>query len=331
MFQHILVPLDGSPLAEQALPVAARLARACGGTITLLHVVDVSHAYVSYGAMQPIIARDAIEASLASGKSYLDSVRSHSDLAGVSVKEQVILGLASIVILSVLDEQAFDLVVMSSHGYTGVKHWMLGSTAEKVAHHAPVPVLILRKEKPLRVHDGTRFIRALVPLDGSARSQGAIAPAAALVTALASPGQGELHLTQVIVWPEGVGEAEKEALLQEIRQHLQDISVSVRERLMVEFGPDLQLAITWSITLDRDIVEGIVRIAEHGERTSEAGEVRASDLLAMTTHGYSGIHKWTLGSIAERVLHATELPVLLVQPADMIKTKHQKRRKHEHQ
>jgi nucleotide-binding universal stress UspA family protein len=329
MFQNILVPLDGSSLAEQALPVAARLARACSGTITFLHVVDVSHAYVSYGAMQPIIAQDAIERSLASGKDYLHRLRSRSDLAGVSVKEQVILGLASVVILSVLDEQAFDLVVMSSYSSTGVKRWILGSTAEKVVHYAPVPVLLLRKEKPLRDHirpDGTRFVRALIPLDGSARSQVAIAPAAALVAALASPGQGELHLTQILVFPKGISETEKEALQQDVGRKLQSISANIRGNLLPGPGPNFHLMLTWSITLDRDIAEGIVRIAEHGERPSETSSVEATDLIAMATHGYTGIHTWTMGSIAERVLHATELPLLLVRPADMMKEKREESR-----
>jgi hypothetical protein len=120
------------------------------------------------------------------------------------------------------DEQAFDLVVdlvvASSYGSTGVKRWILGSTAEKVVHHAPVPVLLLRKEKPLRDRirpDGTRFVRALIPLDGSARSQVAIAPAAALVAALASPGQGECHRTRILVFSKGISETEKEARQQD--------------------------------------------------------------------------------------------------------------------
>src|SRR5690242_3124984 len=71
MFQRILVPLDGSALAEQALPVAARIARAGGGIITLLHVANVSTTAVSYGAMQPLITQDAIDISLEHGNAYL--------------------------------------------------------------------------------------------------------------------------------------------------------------------------------------------------------------------------------------------------------------------
>ena len=328
MFQRILVPLDGSPLAEQALPVAARVARACGGTVILFHVVDVSQAYVSYGALQPLVTQDAIERSLKRGKSYLDSLLPHSHLAGVTLEEQVILGSPAVVILSILDEQAIDLVIMSSHGYTGLKHWILGSTAEKVIHHTPVPILILREGTLPRSHqrpDGTPFVRALVPLDTSARSQDAIVPAVVLVGAFSSPGQGELHLTQIITLPVEINEREKEALFQEVRQNLRAISESTCKGIVANLGSDFHLTITWSISLDSDIAAGIVNIAEHGDVAAEGSPVGASDLIAMTTHGYTGIHKWTMGSIAERVLHATKLPLLLTRPADMVTKEHEKK------
>jgi len=111
---------------------------------------------------------------------------------------------------------------------------------------------------------------------------------------------------------------EREALLQCARQNLQAICECIRDGLVANFGPELHLALTWSISLDSDIAQGIVRMAESGEKAAEAGGVEASDLIAMTTHGYTGVQKWTMGSIAERVLHATRLPVLLVRPADMI-------------
>jgi nucleotide-binding universal stress UspA family protein len=329
MFQHILVPLDGSPLAEKALPVAAQVARAFGGTLILVHVVDVSQAYVSYGALQPIISQDAVERSLKSGKSYLDGLLFRSELVGVAFEEQVVLGSPAVVILSLLDEQPIDLVIMSSHGYTGVKHWILGSIAEKVIHHTPVPTLILHEGLPPGSHprpDGTPFVRALIPLDISARSQDAIAPAAALVAALSSPGQGELHLTQIITLPLEIDEREKETLFQNVRQNLQAISESTRQGLVANLGSGFRLTLTWSITLDSNIAAGIVKIAEHGDVAAEGSPVGPSDLIAMTTHGYTGIRKWTMGSVAERVLHTTKLPLLLTRPADMITKEHEEKK-----
>ncbi|HTK10702.1 MAG TPA: universal stress protein [Ktedonobacteraceae bacterium] len=328
MFQRILVPLDGSSLAEQALPVAARLAHACGGTIILLNVVDISPMYVSYGVMQPIIMQDEIDRCLANARTYIDGLPSRSDLVGVHIKKQVVPGNPAVVILSEIEEQNIDLVVMSSHGNTGLKRWFLGSIAEKVMRHSSVPVFILRDGKPLNIHhrnDGAHFVRALVPLDASARSQDSISPAAALVAALSSPGAGILHLTQIVKMSEAVSEREKNILQQCARQNLQSISESIRDGLVANFGPDLHLTLTWSVSLDTDIATGIVKIAEKGEHNIETGDVEPCDFIAMTTHGYTGVQKWTMGSIADRVLHATRLPLMLVRPADMVVQEHQEK------
>lgn len=321
MFQHILVPLDGSPRAEQALPIAAQLARASGGTIVLLHVVDVAYTFGAYRGMQPILLQNVIDSSLRSASEYFDHLSHHSALAGVSFKTKIMQGYPAGAILAAIETQASDLVIMCSHGYTGVQRWLLGSVTEKVVHHTPVPILILLNDQPLKSRrrpDNTSFVRVLVPLDASPRSQDAIAPAAAIAAALSSPGLGEIHLEQIVVFPESLGKEDREALLRYARQNLQEISNCFREGLIANIEPDLHLALTWSISVDRDIAEGITRIAENGDKTPE-GEVEASDLITMTTHGYTGIQKWTMGSIANRVLHATRLPLLLVRPADMIR------------
>ncbi|GHO48714.1 universal stress protein [Ktedonospora formicarum] len=323
MFQKILVPLDGSPLAEAALPVAGRMARSSGGTMMLLQVVDVSYAYLSYGAMQPSTLHVIMESSLASANTYLESVLCRPDLAGVSLKKQVVLGYPASVILSTVNTCAVDLVVMTSHGYTGVKRWVLGSVAEKVIHHAPVPIFILREEKkPLLAHPNDKSaggVRALIPLDISARSQDVIAPAQALVTALSPLEQGELHLTQMVMVPNGSSKSAREALLHSAKQNLQAVSEYIREGLVAHVGLNHGFKLTWSISQTEDIAEGIVQMAEHGENAEDGSIIAPSNLIAMTTHGYSGIKKWTMGSIASRVLRATRLPVLLVRPADMIR------------
>src|SRR6266567_4247208 len=165
MFKHILVPLDGSPRAETVLPVASQLAHASHGMLTLLHAVSTTSDALSYGFARPYLAHDNYDDELARGKSYLDDVlQRYTYLGDIPVKKQAAVG------------NAIDLVVMSSHGYTGVKRWMMGSVAEKVTRHASVPVLILRDEEPLYSdmhHEGFCVVQAVVPLDNSARSQDA--------------------------------------------------------------------------------------------------------------------------------------------------------------
>lgn len=313
MFQHILVPLDGSSRAEQALPVAAQVARASGGTVTLLQVVVAAYNVPFYGLETSYLPPDIIESNLASAREYLEGLRQRSDLADVVVQTQAVLGNPAAVITDDAAKQPTDLIILSSHGYTGVKRWILGSIASKVARHSPVPVLILRVGEPLRIHQGSHAVRALVPLDASARALDAIVPAANLVAALSTPGLGELHLTRIVVAPEEMPNAQRARVLQEAEQHLAETGRRIRDELRAASGPDLHLALSWSVFQENDIAEGIVNIAEQEEASTGAGY----DFIALTTHGASGIQRWGLGSIIERVLHSTRLPVLVVRPADM--------------
>src|SRR5437879_2963261 len=180
MFRHILVPLDGSERAEQVLPVAARLVRATQGRITLLQVVDLTYSAISRGMGAPYISQHLIEDEISRARNYLEQWCQNSLLTGIMVQIQAVAGDLATVITEQAGNLPIDLVVISSHGYTGMKRWLLGSVAEKVARHALVPVLILRENAPLHFHhtdEGRDFVRALVPLDTSPRSQDALAPA----------------------------------------------------------------------------------------------------------------------------------------------------------
>jgi len=327
MFQRILVPLDGSTRAEQALPVAARLAHASSGTIVLLQVVNFPNQFASYIDLEPLTTQAVVDTQLEEAKNYLDNLTRSNDLTNVHTETAVMVGQPAVHILSVVETRTIDLVVMGSHGYTGMTRWVLGSVAEKVAHHSLVPVLLLREEKPLLagLHlNGGRTLRALIPLDGSVLAQAAIAPAAQLVTALSAPRGGALHLTQVVVMP-GRGEnsqTEREAILQQVKQHLSATGEEMRTGLIADTGVGDRLSVTWSVTIGDDIAVGIARVAENGEAVEEGGVVEGCDIIAMATHGYSGLQRWTVGSVAERVLHATRLPLLIVRPPDEVTKEH---------
>lgn len=319
MFSHIVVPLDGSERAEQVLPVAARLARASRGTITLVQVVDLTYTAISYGIGAPYISQHLIEDEISRAKNYLEQWRDNSMLAGVAVQTLAVAGDPATIITRQAAEPPTDLVVISSHGYTGMKRWLLGSVAEKVARHALAPVLILRENMPLHFHqttEGRDFVRALVPLDTSPRSQDVLAPAAELVAALSSGGPGELRLAQMVVARKDAGAPQSEELLAAARQNLATIGQTIRDGLVARFWPELYPALSWTVSVTDDIAEGIVRLAESGEESH--GQGPACDLIALTTHGAGGLLHWPVGSIAERVLHSTSLPILIVRPEDMI-------------
>ena len=328
MFRHILVPLDGSSCAEQVLPVAARLARSSEGTITLLRVVDLTYDTVTYGLGASYISQNIIDDELSSAQRYLAQWSKHRLLEGIVVYTQVASGNPAAAIIAQAAQPPTDLVVISSHGYTGVKRWLLGSVAEKVARHALVPVLVVRDKEPLHTHkssDHGEFVRALVVMDTLPHSQAALVPAAELVAALSTADQGKLHLAQIVVPPEGISATEREELLQSVNQHLLSAGQSIRNQLLARFGPTLRPELSWSAALTNDIAEGIVQIAEHGEESTAFGKMEGCDLIALTTHGPSGLHLWPVGGIAERVLHETRLPLLIVHPEEVVEEEHRKR------
>lgn len=328
MFEHILVPLDGSSRAERALPVAARLAHASDGTVVLLRVVDLAIEFLFYPSADPGVVQRTIAAGIEEARNYLESLTTAGSLRDVHTQTKVIVGQAAANILSTVETQHSDLIVMCSHGYTGLKRWVLGSVAEKVAHYAPVPLLMLREGGPALVGTPPQAegpLRALVPLDGSVSAKAALVPAAQLIAALAAPGPGALHLTRVVVLPgaAGISQGEREAIMHKAKQYLSTTVAHLHAWLVGSPIADLHLVITWSVTIDDDIASGIIRVAEDGEDTEGAGVSSRCDVIAMATHGYSGFQRWTLGSVTERVLHATRLPLLIVPPVDLLDKDHQ--------
>lgn len=315
MFHHILVPLDGSRYAEQALPVAARLAQASHGTITLVQIIDPINNAASASS-----SKDLEKRTFAS-RGYLEQVLQRPYLSPLVSQTEVISGDPASAIAEIAAQPPVDLIVLASHGYTGVRRWFQESVAEHLARLAPIPVLILHDQRPLRVHrsiDGTSVLRALVPLDGSEASLAAITPATHLVNAFSTPGLGEIHLAQVVVSTGAESMSDLEAQLHAARQQLKARVLLVRERLKLTsepgFSPPLFI---WAATLERSVAEGIVRRAERGEKHADMKSARTCDVIVMTTHTSTGKQKWAKKSITERVLRATHLPVLLVHPAEV--------------
>lgn len=311
MFKRILVPLDGSLRAEQALPVAARIARTSGGSIHLLEVISP---VIDYGgfALAPMATGQMIESDMASANDYLKVVAASEVLAGIQTTTEVAFGLSAQRILARATPADIDLIVLCSHGRTGFTRWALGSVAHTLAHESEVPALILRAGKPgslLASVKTTRPIRVLVPLDGSELAEAALAPAISLAAALAAPDQGALHLVQVVrLYQTSAEEGFVSELNEEAVERANIYLAQVTERLQ---EPDRKpgLAITSSLKVERDVAGTLVSLAEVGDR-----ETGASDLIAISTHGRHGLERWVMGSVTDRLLNTTRLPILIVRP-----------------
>jgi nucleotide-binding universal stress UspA family protein len=317
MFERILVPLDGSPRAEQALPVAAKLARATGGSLVLLHVTNIPLDYRGSLSQAPFVTEKLREEALASARSYLGRVAASADLAGLTIKTEVAFGPPARHILAVVKSRRVELIVMCSHGRTGFTRWALGSVTHQVVHRSPVPVFVLREEKSaplLSCAEAAHPLCALVPLDGSLLAETALLPAVNLVAALAAPAHGSAHLTQVVKLLAPIAEIglARQAIEEALKNAEMYLSV-VEERLQ-ETVRDLELSMTWSVALDTDIADALIGIAEYVEEGKGPEGFAGCNMIAMATHGHGGVERWVMGSVTERVLNATQLPVLVVRP-----------------
>src|SRR5450759_3286324 len=139
MFQRILVPLDGSDRAEQAIPVAARIARASGGTVILAQAALIPVDFqIEKRVPSEVYSENVIEEVKALPMNYLDKVSKMAELVGVKTETRVEYGDVAPSILAAIEPLGVDLIVMSSHGYSGFKRWALGSVAHKIIPHSPV-------------------------------------------------------------------------------------------------------------------------------------------------------------------------------------------------
>lgn len=321
MFQHILVPLDGSPRAEQALPIAARIARFTGGSLLLVQVVMVRPPLDYNGGWSqspvPLVNQRVIDEEMGSATTYLQSLATSPRLAGIEIKTEVLFGLPVQHLLALAGTPEIDLIVLCSHGRTGFMRWMLGSVAHALVHQCMQPVLVLRQgETPssLAPIDSAGPRRTLVPLDGSPLAEAAIRPAAYVTAALAGSGQGALHLSQVVkIFPttaeEGFGSSLNKEALQRARTYLSQ----TEERLSPE-EKDLHLSLTHSVELAPDVASTLLTLAEVGKTSEDTRESNPCDLIALSTHGREGLERWVMGSVTERLLNTTKLPILIVRP-----------------
>jgi nucleotide-binding universal stress UspA family protein len=321
MFRTLLVPLDGSVQAEQALPLASRIARHYGSTVLLLRVINTTNDVRMFPReLSALVPDTTMEPDLLDATAYLAQIATSSDLSGLKLSVGIVSGTAASRILDIAREQQADLIVMCSHGSTGVRRWVMGSVAQKVARYSPIPVLVVREHgyipsgpypdctRPLRP------IKALVALDGSKCAEASLVPTVSLLEALTTPARGIMHLIQVVPLPSPGSDSGVSSLA--YKEEVKTAETYLRtlvDQLEAALGPDLKVGITWSVIGAHDIAESLICVAEEGEKPAYGG----NDLIAMATHGRSGLARWTLGSVTERILGATKLPLLIVRSPDL--------------
>lgn len=295
MIEKILVPLDGSKLSEVALPWAEAISSRLGAVITVIHVSEMAkdpHDLFHQAYIHKIVdaTKQGIqECSVISGKS-----------SDVDVQSEILSGNPAEKIVEYAEETQTGLIVMATHGRSGISRWTLGSVAEKVVRATARPVLLIRSKDSLTEAYGKGLLnRILVPLDGSENAK-AIIP---YIEQLALGLKAEVLLLQAV--PKGyqvlsgyvASTAETvDSDMQIARDHLNKVAIQLKEK---------GLAIKTEVEMINDETHAAGKIIDF------ASQINA-DLVAMSTHGRSGIIRWAFGSVAERILREGDTPLLLV-------------------
>lgn len=289
---RVLVPLDGSDLAARAFPVAEAI---CGQLPARLDLVTVlqpvvlpflsGHAYVPGDVYERIDAARAKEA-----QKYLETMATKARDHNISTQTHLEHGDPASRLLDLANEYGSALIVMTTHGRTGLARFTLGSVADRVVRGGAAPVLLIRSFPPPG-HE-PKLERALVPLDGSMQAE---APLFTLAPLLAGP----LFHTITLLRVADPRDDEMDRALRE------NYLTATRQRLLDQIG-------------DRDCAVNTLALDHKNPATAiiEASQDGSCDLVFMATRGEAGIGRLAFGGVTDRVLRDGKLPLLLAHPGD---------------
>ena len=296
MIQHLLVPLDGSTLAESALPVAEALALALDARITLMHVIEADAEELVHG--EPHLT-EATEAG-----AYLQRLQRRLQLAGLRtdchVHATAVVDVAA-GIAAHQQELRPDLIVMCTHGPAGLARRMRGSLAQQVVELGQTPLLLVRPASTGR-EEVFSLKQILVPLDGRAEHGAGLE----LAMELAGAAGARLQLLSIVPsLPSLAGaEATLARFLPAASQKLQELA---QQGLQHFLDAALGRAAAQGVAASAEIRAGKVPVV-----IAAAATEGAADLIVMATHGKAGAKAFWANSVAGAVQAKTSRPLLLV-------------------
>jgi nucleotide-binding universal stress UspA family protein len=287
MLGTVIIPLDGSEIAERALAFGATIAEKIDIPIQLVHICRI-------GADEP---------EMAESRNYLRKVA--GNLTG-RVQMRVERGRPAETIIRVAHEANDPFIVMSTHGRGGLHRWMTGSVADEVVRSAGIPVLLVRGDQ--KVMDPTGFpIRSiLLPLDGSTYGETAIPYAVEIARAFDST----IHLLRIVDTPSAYAMLSRHMEAAITANALDEVISSMREEAKDYIENVSTRMIEQGITVKPVVLEGYP-----GEQLLEYERRGFFQLVVMATAGRSGISRVVFGSVAERMLKMGRSPVMMLRPA----------------
>lgn len=310
MYRSILVPLDGSTFAEHALPLAVNIARRAKAALELVYV-HAPMAVVSPESF-PVLDDVFLRELKTKERAYLDGVTQRlAGLSGVTVNQTVLEGPIAATIHKHAFDKGISLVVMTTHARSAVGRLWLGSVADALVRELPMPLLLVRPAEGKPTFAPEQVLRhILLPLDGTEFAEQIIEPAVALGS-LMDADYTLLRIVHPVLSPslraEGaaLGSISRELLAEaqraearlhdEVRKYLGRVADRLRKRAM---------HVTTRVEVESQPALAIL----------EAAKVPAIDMVALETHGRRGVSRLVLGSVADKVVRGTTLPVLVQRP-----------------
>jgi nucleotide-binding universal stress UspA family protein len=298
MFTKMLIPLDGSRTAEKVLPYARALGGVLKIPVELLAVVDIGEMATHIAASKAQFLDAMVQDAERSCSEYLRAVAAKA--TGVNIKWSVEKGRPEEVITekAVADKNA--LIAMATHGRSGLNRWMLGSVAEKVLRGCENPLLMVRASEEVDAEEKVRLKSVIVPLDGSELAERVIPS----VVALAKAMNIEVVLFRAYSIPYSVysgTEGYSAINFEELIAAVKDEAVGYLEKKTAELKTDGLAKVSY-----------VVKEGLSADEVIALGRATPDNLIAMCSHGRSGVKRWVLGSVTETVVRHSGDPVLVV-------------------
>jgi nucleotide-binding universal stress UspA family protein len=307
MYHRILVPLDGSSLSKQILPYARWLAKGLECPIELMRVMEPVPATLDDSAhgVYPHRVAESLKSHL---EDYLETKATSLRDAGLQVSLAVYEGNPAEHIIGEAEKDPETLIAMSTHGRSGITRWIMGSVANKVLQGTSNPLLMVRASQEEDVVKEVELRTVIVPLDRSPMSEQALPHAASLAKALGLKlvllwvfPLIEGHYTDLGIGATTYGVPMQGEVSQAVESEANHYFATVEEELRRLGAPEVESHLLWG--------QPASTIIDFARQTP-------NNLVAMTTHGRSGIDRWVLGSVTDRVVRHSEDPVLVIRSAE---------------
>jgi len=316
MFNRILAPIDGSPLAESILPHVLTFAQAFRADVALVRVADThtvgGSSLDSAGASvsEESIGIDPLRWQIAKqeANAYLESVQSQLQRSSVTAQTHVLEGRAAERILDFARDTQADLIALSSHGHSGPSDWRVGSVAQRMLTHAPGAKLLVRASThvdraSLEALEGSKYKRIFVPLDGSWRAESVLP----VVAGLAQFCAAEVVAAHVIRAPEMARRTpptdEDVQLISRVEERNRQETVSYFEQLRSRL----------TMLTETHVLNG----ESAAEVLHELADRVQADLVLLSAHGFTGGVQSPYGSVAQSFIWRSAIPVCIVDDAKL--------------